>query len=159
MNTPDQFERDLRAMLADRAPRREPATLFEAVMTGTAAVRQRPALIVGLHTGDLGAQRHPPIRLTPLFIAGVLVVALLGALLVIGASRLLPPPPAPALLGIFEAAATLPVPATKAVGLADEVDPVSWTPNSWGSRAPHEVSTCRIPNPHTRPSSGLTPSA
>ena len=39
------------------------------------------------------------------------------------------------------------------------VDPVSWTPNSWGVEPQEWESTCRTPSRHTRPSSGLRPCA
>ena len=46
MTTHDDVELWLRAWMQDAAPHREPAGLVDRVATGTARVRQRPAILV-----------------------------------------------------------------------------------------------------------------
>lgn len=113
MNTTDQFELDLRVMLADRAPRREPEMLFEAVMTGTTAVRQRPGLLVGLRSGDVGTSPRTRFRLAPALLTGLLVVALAATLAIVG-SRLLERQPS---IPEFRATGSMTVPRTEATAV------------------------------------------
>jgi Tol biopolymer transport system component len=92
MKTASDLELQLRSMFVDTAPGREPERLFEAVMTATSGVRQRPGLLVGgsRMAGSTGLVAGSPARrLVPLLLlVGLLVLALVaGALLAGGASR------------------------------------------------------------------------
>lgn len=92
MKTASDLEMRLRSMLVDTAPAREPEHLFEAVMTATSGVRQRPGLLVGgsrIAGSTASIAGSPTRRLVPLLLVlGLLTLALMvGALLAGGGSR------------------------------------------------------------------------
>lgn len=82
MNTTTDFERQLRPMLADMAPNREPETLYASVMASTRTARQRPGLLVALRSGDVGTAPRTSFRLAPALAVGLLAVAVVGAVIV-----------------------------------------------------------------------------
>ena len=97
MNTTDDLERHLRLMLADAAPRREPETLFAAVMASTRTIRQRPSLVVELRQGGIGAATRSNLRLAPMLLVALLTMGLLASLSFLGGGSSTPvaPPPSP----------------------------------------------------------------
>lgn len=82
MSSSNDLERQLRSMLADTAPNREPETLYASVMGSTRNVRQRPGLLVVLRSGDVGTAPRTSFRLAAALAIGLLVVALVGAVVV-----------------------------------------------------------------------------
>jgi Kelch motif len=91
MTMTDDLERQLHAMLADAAPRREPEGLYAAVLASTRSARQRPGVLVTLRRGDLETAPRASIRLAPALLIGLLITALAGALAIVGSQLLAPP--------------------------------------------------------------------
>jgi Tol biopolymer transport system component len=84
MSATHDLESGLRAMLAETAPRREPDQLFDAVMSVTATVRQRPRLLAGPPVGGVAARAPGANRLGLAFAALLTILAVIGGAILAG---------------------------------------------------------------------------
>ena len=110
------LERDVRRLLAETAPRREPVGLFDAVMAGSEGVRQRPAILPRLRRPGPGA-RHAGIGRVLLAIAVTAVgLTLVGTALLGGGIRPAEVSPHPAVSAPAVAPSRFASPTTQPVG-------------------------------------------